>query len=87
MYNGFCIFEKVNVYNSKRVYDIIITHLNTCNPKEISQHSKRSFVCIKGSNYIEFMQKILINRFGEMSKSLKKRVSKVLKKIENAKYE
>lgn len=81
----FAEIVKADVSNSSRAYQVIIEHLKTCRAKEIPQHSEKSFICINGSNYLDF-EKVLKDRFDEMSTSQQKRVKKVLKKIENEEF-
>lgn len=82
----FAEIVKAEVSNSSKAYGIIIEHLKNCRAKEISQHSEKSFICINGSNFLDF-EKVLNDRFDEMSASQQKRVKRVLKKIENREFE
>ena len=69
----------------KKVFPLIIKHLETCRPKEVAQHSERAFVCITKNN-AEIFKKALINRMDSLTESQKKRINKILKKIENKQY-
>ena len=69
----------------KKVFPIIINHLETCRPKEVAQHSERASICITKNNS-EIFKKTLINRLDSLSEPQKKRVDKILKKIENENY-
>jgi len=82
----FAEIEKAEVSNSSLAYETIINHLKKCRAKEIPQHSEKSFMCINGSNFLDF-EKVLNDRFVEMSASQQKRVRKVLKKIECGEFE
>ncbi|MBN2878354.1 MAG: hypothetical protein JXN65_01880 [Clostridia bacterium] len=81
----FANVAKASVPNSKKAFDIIIKHLKTCRPKEIPQHSKKAFLCINSENCDEF-ESVLTERYSELSASQKKRVDKVLAKIEKKEF-
>ncbi len=63
----------------------IIEHLKTCRPKEVGQHAERAFICINEENSKEFVD-VLLKRREYLSESQKKRVDKLIKKIENGKF-
>ena len=65
----------------KKIFPIIINHLETCRPKEVGQHSERAFICITKNN-ANIFKKTLINRLDSLTVPQKKRVDKILKKIE-----
>ncbi|WP_242954299.1 hypothetical protein [Clostridium oryzae] len=58
----------------------IIQHLETCRPKEVGQHAERAFICINQENSNEFLS-VLLKRRNNLSDSQKKRVDKLIKKI------
>jgi len=66
----------------KEVFPIIIKHLEFCGTKEISRHSERAFICVTKKN-AEIFKKTLLKRRDSLSEPQKKRVDKLLKKIEN----
>jgi len=63
----------------------IIRHLETCRPKEVGQHAERAFTCINEENFKEFVA-VLLKRKEFLSDAQKKRVDKLIKKIENDKF-
>lgn len=68
-----------------KILPIIIKHLETCRSKEIGQHSERAFICITKNN-ADIFKKVLLKRRDSLIDSQKKRVDKLLKKIENEQY-
>lgn len=77
----FAKLAKAGAKYEKKVFPIIIKHLETCRPKEVAQHSERAFVCITNNNS-EVFRKTLIKRCSILTDSQKKRVEKLLKRIE-----
>lgn len=69
----------------KKVFPIIMKHLETCRPKEVAQHSERAFICITTENAAAF-KKILTERSAMLTALQKKRVDKLLKRIEEGRY-
>lgn len=63
----------------------IIAHLETCRPKEVGQHAERAFTCISEENSKEFVD-VLMKRKEFLTDAQKKRVDKLIKKIENNKF-
>lgn len=63
----------------------IIRHLETCRPKEVGQHAERAFTCINEENSKEFVD-VLLKRKEFLTDAQKKRVDKLIKKIENDKF-
>lgn len=63
----------------------IIRHLETCRPKEVGQHAERAFTCINEENSKEFVA-VLLKRKEFLTDAQKKRVDKLIKKIENDKF-
>ena len=68
-------------YESK-TFSIIIKHLETCRPKEVGQHAERAFICVNSRNK-DIFKNILLKRRDSLVDTQKKRVDKLLKKIEN----
>lgn len=69
----------------EKIFPIIIRHLEKCRPKEVAQHSERAFICITKDNEKDFKE-ILLKRRNSLSDSQKKRVDKLLKKIERGDF-
>lgn len=67
------------------VFKYILKHLETCRPKEVGQHSERAFICINNNNYKEFLD-VLLKRKDSLIDTQKKRVDKLIKKIEKGQY-
>ena len=65
----------------EKVYPIIIKHLEECRPREVGQHAERAFVCINKSNSKKF-KAVLLKRSGSLTEAQKKRVDKLLKRID-----
>ncbi len=65
----------------KKVFPVIIEHLKTCRPKEVGQHAERAFICVNNKNAEEF-KAVLMTRYDSLAESQKKRVDKLLKKID-----
>jgi len=63
----------------KKIFPIILKHLETCRPKEVGQHAERAFVCVTAGNAAEY-EKVLARRLTELSAPQKKRVGKMLGK-------
>ena len=69
----------------KIMVEKIIKHLETCRPKEVGQHTERAFICINKENSKEFID-VLTKRIEYLTDAQKKRVDKIIKKIENGKF-
>jgi hypothetical protein len=65
----------------KKVFPIIIEHLEKCRPKEVPQHAERAFVCINKNNSQKYKE-ILLKRCESLTDTQKKRIDKLLKKLE-----
>lgn len=63
----------------------IIRHLETCRPKEFGQHAERAFTCINEENSKEFVA-VILKRKEFLSDAQKKRVDKLIKKIQNGEF-
>ena len=65
----------------KKVFPVIIKHLQNCRPKEVGQHSERAFICVTKNNSATF-RRTLQERYDSLSGPQKKRVDKLLKRID-----
>lgn len=70
---------------TKIITDEIIDHLESCRPKELGQHSERAFVCVNETNASEF-KAVLQKRRDQVTDAQKKRVDRLIKKIEEGKF-
>ena len=77
----FAGLAKADKKYEKKVFPIIIEHLKKCRPKEVAQHAERAFVCVNKKNAPEFKE-TLLKRFENLNESQKKRVEKLIKKLE-----
>ena len=77
----FAELAKANRKYEKKVFPIIIGHLEKCRPKEVAQHAERAFVCINKTNAQKFKE-TLLKRFGSLTESQKKRVEKLLRNLQ-----
>jgi hypothetical protein len=64
-------------YN-KAIFPYLLRHLSGCRPKEVPQHSERTFPAVNSSNKADFI-KILEKRIEDLSGSGLARVKKVIK--------
>jgi hypothetical protein len=55
--------------------------LEKCKPKEVAQHAERVFVCMNKNNSQKYKE-ILLKRMETLTESQKKRVEKLLNKLE-----
>lgn len=69
----------------KKVFPVIIEHLAHCRPKEVGQHAERAFICVNKTNAAAF-QSVLQERYDSLADSRKKRVDKLLRKIEKGEF-
>lgn len=72
---------KGNRAYAKKLFPLLISHLENCRPKEVAQHAERIFVCIDKKNSPDFRQ-ALLKRYDSLADSQKKRVDAILKKID-----
>ena len=77
----FAELVKTDKKYDKKVFPIIIGHLEKCRPKEVAQHAERAFVCINKNNSQKYKE-TLLKRLETLTEVQKKRVEKVLKKLE-----
>jgi hypothetical protein len=76
---------KANERYEKVVFKQILKHLESCKPREVGQHSERAFICINNNNSKEFRD-ILLKRKEYLTEAQKRRVNKLIKKIELGQY-
>lgn len=81
----FAELAKADKEYEKPIFSIIIKHLETCKPKEVGQHAERAFVCVNNENSKEFLA-VLLRRKDYLTEAQKKRVDKLIKKIEEGKF-
>ncbi len=67
------------------VFPVLLKHLEECRPKEVGQHSERAFVCIHKDNAEPF-KRILTGRLSELTVAQRKRVDRILKKVEEGEF-
>jgi len=77
----FAELAKADRKYEKKVFPVIIGHLEKCRPKEVAQHAERAFVCINKTNAQKFKE-TLLKRFGALTEPQKKRVEKLLRKLQ-----
>jgi len=77
----FAELAKADKKYEKKVFPIIIEHLEKCRPKEAAQHAERAFVCINKGNAQKYKE-ALIKRHGSLTDSQKKRIDKLIKKTD-----
>jgi hypothetical protein len=78
----FAELAKADKKYEKKVFPIIISHLEKCRPKDVGQHSERAFVCVNKSNS-QIFKETLLERQKSLTEAQKKRVDKLLKNLGN----
>ena len=78
----FAELAKANKKYEKKIFPILIEHLEKCRAKEVGQHAERAFVCINKNNSEKFKE-TLIKRYKSLTDAQKKRVEKLIKKIDD----
>ncbi|MDR2576229.1 MAG: hypothetical protein LBC52_07290 [Treponema sp.] len=73
----FAELAKADKKYEKKVFPIIIEHLEKCRPKDVGQHSERAFVCINKNNS-QIFKETLLKRYESLTDAQKKRVDKLL---------
>jgi hypothetical protein len=68
----------------KAMFPLLITHLKTCRPKDVPQHSEKALAAVNASNKKEFAT-VLQKRMDDLSGSGLARVMKVIKQAETLK--
>lgn len=81
----FAELAKVDKKYEKIMFNKIIEHLKTCRPSEVGQHSERAFICVNETNAKEFLSVLLLRR-EHLTDAQKKRINKLIKMIENNKF-
>ncbi|MBS4196836.1 hypothetical protein [Lederbergia citri] len=71
----------VNDQNNKRIFPFLLTHLETCRPKEIPQHSESTIFAVTDYNKEQFLA-VLKKRENELTAPQLKRVLKIYKVLE-----
>jgi hypothetical protein len=77
----FAELAKADKKYEKKVFPIIIEHLEKCRPKEVAQHAERAFVCINKNNSKKYKE-TLLGRYKMLTDAQKKRVDKLLEDLE-----
>lgn len=81
----FAELAKADTHYEKIMFKKIIERLETCRPKEVRQHAERAFICINEENSKEFVA-VLLKRKDSLTDAQKKRLDKLIKKIENGQF-
>jgi len=76
----FAELAKADKKYEKKVFPVIIGHLEKCRSKEVAQHAERAFVCVNKNNSGKFKD-ALLKRLDSLTEAQKKRVEKLLKKL------
>ena len=76
----FAELVKADKKYEKKVFPIIINHLEKCRPKEVAQHAERAYVCINKHNSQKYTE-VLLKRRESLTDAQKKRIDKLLKKL------
>ncbi len=69
----------------KKLLPLLFHHLESCRPKEVGQHAERIFVCIT-PHTSEAFAAVLRKRYGVLTAAQKKRVDRLLRKIEKKEF-
>ncbi len=70
-----------NARYNKAIFPALLSHLETCRPKDLAQHSEKILPAINASNRAQFAG-VLARRMKQVSGSALARVRKVLKRAE-----
>jgi hypothetical protein len=76
----FAELAKADKKYEKKVFPIIIEHLEKCRPKEVGQHAERAFVCVNKNNS-QLFKETLLKRQKSLTDAQRKRVDKLLCKL------
>ena len=71
----------VNKQNNERIFPFLLTHLESCRPKEIPQHSESAILAVTDDNKEEFLT-VLKKRENDLTVPQLKRIKKVYKTLE-----
>jgi hypothetical protein len=77
----FAELVKAGPQYGKKIFPIILKHLATCRAKEVGQHAERAFVCVTKGN-AEAFKAALLKRRDELTDAQKKRVDKLVRRID-----
>ncbi len=81
----FACLAKADRQYEEEMLAILMKHLRTCRPKEVGQHAERALICVNENNSAEFAE-VLRYRRNHLTEAQKKRVDKLLKKIDTNNY-
>jgi hypothetical protein len=87
--NSISVFAEVARADKKYsdiMFQKINSHLESCRSREVAQHAERAFVCVNKDNCKEFMS-VLLKRHEDLNDAQKKRVGRLIKRIENGKFD
>ena len=76
----FAEVAKTSPLHEKRLFPVLLHHLESCRPKEVGQHAERAFICVNGHNADAFAS-VLIQRIPDLTPSQRKRVIVILEKM------
>jgi hypothetical protein len=65
----------------KAMFPLLISHLKTCRPKDVPQHSEKTLPAVTASNKEEFVA-VLLKRMDDLSGSGAARVGRLIKRAE-----
>lgn len=68
------------------IFPVLTQHLRTCRPKEVGQHAERAFLCVNKDNAEEF-KAVLMQRREDLTDSQKARLDRLLRRIEEGKFD
>ena len=74
----FAELVKADKKYERKIFPIIIEHLERCRPKEVAQHAERAFVCVNKNNSQKYKE-VLLKRRESLTDAQKKRIDKLLK--------
>jgi hypothetical protein len=66
----------------RKLFPLLLEHLETCRPKEVPQHSEKSVVAVNAKNKAQFIQ-VLERRMTDMTSSGAARLKRVIKEAES----
>ncbi|WP_233711235.1 hypothetical protein [Lederbergia citrisecunda] len=72
----------VNKQNTERIFPFLLSHLETCRPKEIPQHSESTILAVTDDNKAELLT-VLRKRENELTAPQLKRIKKIYKVLED----
>ena len=72
-----------NKKHNETIFPYLLKHLSSCRPKEVPQHSEKTFPAVNASNKANFI-KVLEKRMEDLSGGGLARVKKVIKQVANS---